>query len=124
MKFDILLLVGAGGAAGSMLRYAFACWMTGCVRIPSFFGTFVVNVVGSLAIGFIYGLSERHGWFSPQLNRLLTTGLCGGFTTFSAFAYENLCLVRDGQWGTATLYATSSIIVCLAATFSGTVIAQ
>lgn len=104
------LVVGAGGAAGSMVRYLLSGQLlSGCTLGGFPAGTFTVNVVGSLLIGFF------SGWFgdSPWLLRLLTVGFCGGFTTFSTFSADILKLLRNGEWGPATLYIILSVIVCV-----------
>ncbi|MDR1864849.1 MAG: fluoride efflux transporter CrcB [Bacteroidales bacterium] len=119
-----VLLVGLGGALGSIMRYLMTyriiCRIT---RLPELYGTLAVNVTGCLLIGIAYGLAERHDWFSPQMRWLITTGLCGGYTTFSAFTYENVRLLQNGHYGFCFVYILAGIALCLAATFAGIMIA-
>ncbi|GHT23389.1 putative fluoride ion transporter CrcB [Bacteroidia bacterium] len=124
MKYA-LLLVGVGGAIGSMMRYLTSQWVA--QRLPqyaSFWGTFAVNVVGCVLIGSVCGLSERYGWFSPQLRLFFATGICGGYTTFSAFAYENINLLQQGNGMVSFAYIAGSIVACLTAAFAGMAIAK
>ncbi len=111
-----VLLVGAGGFAGSALRYLVSVAMAGTAGgsgLP--WATFTVNGAGSLLIGVVLALTGgQGGWYF-----LLAAGLCGGFTTFSAFSAELLAMVRDGNYGQAGLYIAASIAVCLLAVWLG-----
>jgi CrcB protein len=83
-----LLLVFIGGGFGSVLRFVLGKWLNNSENgIP--YGTFVANVLGSLLIGFILGYAAKNDALSQNSTLLLATGFCGGFTTFSTFAYEN-----------------------------------
>ena len=115
-----LLLVGLGGFAGSVARYALGGWLlhhTAQQRFP--WSTFAVNVVGCLAIGVLAGLAERHSMFGPALRLFLFTGLLGGFTTFSAFGLEALFLLRRGEPWVAAAYVAGSVLLGLAAVWIG-----
>lgn len=104
------VLVGLGGAAGSMLRYGVHLWMK---RLEFSFplATFIVNMTGCLLIGFLFGLSAKTPWLQGAGWLVLGTGFCGGFTTYSAFALENSELLEK-QWnGMAVLYAGLSVIL-------------
>jgi CrcB protein len=119
MKIN-LLLVGLGGALGSILRYLTSRLVSGKIAFfPAFLGTFAVNIIGCFIIGMVYGLSERYDWLSPSWRLFLATGLCGGYTTFSAFAYENANLWQQGNYATSFAYIFLSVFICLAATFGG-----
>jgi CrcB protein len=116
----ILLLVGLGGGLGSMLRYLATSFITSRITcFPAILGTFAVNFTGCLLIGIAIGLSERYAWFSPQVRLFVATGICGGYTTFSAFAYENINLIRNGNYFVSLIYILASVIVCFSATFAG-----
>lgn len=115
----ILLLVGAGGLIGSVARYLTASYFTKAVPSSFPYGTFVVNIVGCLIIGIIYGLSERFNWLTPEWRLFLATGVCGGFTTFSSFAYENIKLVQEGNFIVFSIYSISSFTLGLLAVFIG-----
>jgi CrcB protein len=76
-------------------------------------GTFVINVVGSFLLGLFVQLSLDTSAISPEVRFFLTTGFCGGFTTFSTFSYETMKLVEDAEYGTAGLYVASSVVLSL-----------
>ena len=113
-----LFFVGAGSAAGGILRYFSGKGLTLIFPYPFPLGTFVINILGSLAIGYIYGLASR-GTTQPGLFLFLTTGLCGGFTTFSAFSMENVLLLKNGQYTSAILYISGSIVLGILACLAG-----
>ena len=106
----ILFLVGLGGALGSILRYCLGTYLTKTVDVAFPMGTFFVNVLGCLAIGALFGLSDRWDWFTPEWRLFLATGFCGGFTTFSAFALENISFLQSGDYKTFVLYTLASLI--------------
>jgi CrcB protein len=108
-----LLLVGFGGAAGSMLRYGIGSFLSRYVTNPFPIGTFSINVVGSLIIGILFGLVARNQWLQEGGMLLLASGFCGGFTTFSTFALENVTLMQKGQSLMAILYTGLSVIIGL-----------
>jgi CrcB protein len=114
-----LLLIGAGGFAGSILRYLVSRlnnhvdWMS----IPV--GTLAVNVIGSFLIGFLIGVAEKSPVMTVELRMLLMVGLCGGFTTFSTFTGENLMLMRNGQFLPLFLYTGLSILLGFSAVYVG-----
>jgi CrcB protein len=83
------------------------------------YGTFLVNVLGSLFIGVILGFALKNEALSQNQTLLLATGFCGGFTTFSAFAYENHLFLKSGDLMQLALYTLASIIVGFAAVFLG-----
>lgn len=114
-----LLLIALGGAAGSVLRWA----MAGAVQrwSGSLFpwGTFAVNVLGALLIGFVSALAIERAALPPAARQLVIIGVLGGFTTFSTLSYELFSLLRDGQWLAGGLYAGGTLILGLAATIAG-----
>jgi CrcB protein len=115
-----LLLVAAGGALGSAARYLLSGWVlhhTVDWRFP--LGTFLVNVLGCLAVGILGGLVVKHDFFSPEVRLLLFTGIAGGFTTFSAFGVETFYLLRRGEILVAGGYVGSSVVVGLAILWAG-----
>lgn len=115
--------VALGGAVGSLARYAIAILIP--ARPGAFpVGTLVVNVTGSILLGFLmrYGLESVSA--SPQTRLLLVTGFCGGYTTFSAFSYETARLVEDGQWTRGAAYIAASVALSVAGTFAGFAIAR
>jgi fluoride exporter len=119
-----LLLVGTGGFLGSVSRFMASRFMQN--NFPSAFplGTFFVNITGCFLIGFIYGISERSSLLTSGWKLFLAVGFCGGFTTFSTFANENLALLRDGAFFYFFLYTGLSVFLGIAATFSGVLITK
>ena len=109
------LLVFLGGGTGSVLRYLMGMWI-GSAAFP--WATLVVNAVGSFAIGLLGGWASRFGW-SEETRLLLTTGLCGGFTTFSTFSKESLAIAEAGRWSAFAAYAFGSVAVGIAAVALG-----
>jgi len=101
-------LVGLGGGVGAVLRYVLQQAVQSRWPLPWPVGTGAVNLLGCLAAGLILGLLERHA-LAENGRLLLLTGVCGGFTTFSAFALENVALLRGGQVWVAALYAGGSV---------------
>lgn len=115
MLLKNFLLVGLGGMAGSMLRYA--CYLL--LPAGAFpFATFTVNIAGSFVIGLITGMMGRPA-DQHNLHLLLATGLCGGFTTFSAFSADGVRLATEGKTGLLLLYACASIVLGMLATYGG-----
>lgn len=115
-----LLLVAAGGALGSVGRYAISGVLFTPLsdwRFP--IGTFVVNVAGCLLIGFLGGLVVKQGLLSPEARLFLFTGLAGGFTTFSTFGVETFNLLRRGEALVAGSYIAASVVVGLLALWLG-----
>jgi CrcB protein len=114
-----LLLVGTGGFLGSISRYLASRFLQNSIPSSFPYGTFFVNITGCLLIGIIYGLSERSSLLTPEWRLFLAVGFCGGFTTFSTFANENLALLRDGEFFYFFLYTGLSVFLGIAATFIG-----
>ena len=114
------LIVGLGGLIGSIGRYKLGgiilhhstAW-----RFP--LSTFVVNVLGCFVIGALAALAEHRDMFSADTRLLLFTGLLGGFTTFSAFGYEGIFLIRRGEIAVAAAYAGLSVLCGFAAVWLG-----
>ncbi|MDA9875062.1 fluoride efflux transporter CrcB [Flavobacteriaceae bacterium] len=118
-----VLLVFIGGGVGSALRYLVGKFL----KIPASgfpWSTFSVNVLGSLIIGILMGVTLKNSALSENQTLLLITGLCGGFTTFSAFAYENQVFLKEGDFTNFFIYTLGSIGVGLAAVFLGLFISK
>jgi fluoride exporter len=119
-----LLMIGSGGFLGSISRFLASRLTQNLFPSVFPFGTFFVNVAGCFLVGVFYGLSERGAIISSDWKLFLTVGFCGGFTTFSTFANENLAMLRDGDIFHFLLYTGLSIFLGLAATFLGIVLTK
>ena len=119
-----LLLVGIGGFIGGIARYLTAHWLTRLFPSTFPYGTFTVNIIGCLFIGIVYGLSERFNWLTSEWRLFLATGICGGYTTFSSFIYEDVNLVQTSNYLTFATYSISSFLLGLLAVFTGLTLAK
>lgn len=119
-----LFLICLGGAIGTAARYGAALWAAGALGATFPFGTLIVNLVGSFLVAFIMHVAGATELLSPDLRVMLTTGVMGGFTTYSTFNYETTSYFREGAWllGAANIAAT--VIGCLAAGIAGLVLAR
>lgn len=115
----IFLLVGIGGFIGSVARYYSQQFLARSIPSVLPYATLAVNILGCFLIGIIYGLSNRGNLLSPDWRIFLATGFCGGFTTFSAFSYESLSLMQDGEYLYLAIYVAASVLFGLTATFLG-----
>lgn len=114
-----LLLASLGGAIGAGMRFLVG---NASLRLlgPGFpYGTFIVNVIGSLAMGLLIGFLVRRTGTAPEIKIFLTTGLLGGFTTFSAFSLDAISLWERGENMLAAGYVFGSVIISIAALFTG-----
>ena len=113
-----LLLVFVGGGFGSVLRYAIGKYLNNPEDgIP--YGTFAANIIGSLLIGIILGFAAKNDALTSNQTLLLATGFCGGFTTFSTFAYENHVFLKAGDFTSFALYTIASFVIGFLAVFFG-----
>jgi CrcB protein len=122
------LVIGLGGALGSMLRFGMASVIdsniakTGSVY---YWGTVLVNITGCLVIGFIYTISSTEGrlLISPLMRQFILIGILGGYTTFSSFTLQTLLLAQDGQWSSAAANVLLSVVLCLVGVWLGAALA-
>ena len=114
-----LLLIGAGGFIGCVARFLISRLNTRIDWLSIPIGTLTVNVLGSLLIGFLIGISEKSPVLTVEWRMFLMVGLCGGFTTFSSFTGENLVLLKNGQILPLLLYTALSVFLGFAAVYLG-----
>lgn len=117
MHASLLVFLGAG--LGGVLRHIFNAWATAIVGSAFPFGILAINVIGSTAMGLIAGWLAFRGDASADLRLFLTTGVLGGFTTFSAFSLDTALLVERGETALAALYVGASVALSIAGLFAG-----
>jgi fluoride exporter len=114
-----ILFVGLGGGIGSILRYLCQKWVYQVYPHPFPWATLAVNIAGCFFIGLLFATAEKTSLLTAEWRLLLVTGFCGGFTTFSTFAQENVLLLRNNDVTYFILYTLSSIVIGIAAVFAG-----
>jgi CrcB protein len=115
-----LLLVGAGGFLGSVLRYIVSGYVqqsSGSVQFP--YGTLAVNVIGCFVIGALSALAENRGVFTTEARLFVFVGILGGFTTFSTFSNETMNFLREGDNLRAVVNVAAQLILGLGAVWLG-----
>ena len=120
----VVLMAGAGGLLGAVLRYLVATWVQGSVSGGFPYGTLAVNAAGCLAIGLIAGYAEARQPLSAEAQAFVVVGVLGGFTTFSAFGIDTIRLVRDGAYLAGAANVFLQVAVGLAAVAVGLYLAQ
>lgn len=119
-----IVLVGLGGAIGSILRYLSSVLVDRYCQSLFPWVTWIINIAGCFIIGLLLGFLERQQLASPDVRLLFVTGFCGGYTTFSTFAAENFNLLQGGQTGIALLYITTSVTIGILAVWLGLSLAR
>lgn len=116
--------VAVGSAVGGVARFLLGTLIQ--QRAGGMFptGTLLVNVTGSLLMGFLFRYALGSAAVSPEMRVLLTTGFCGGYTTFSTFSYETIALLEEGQYQRAGVYVLLSVVLSLAACLAGVILAR
>jgi fluoride exporter len=114
----IFIYVGIGGGLGALARLLLGQVVAQWLGPGLLWGTYIANVVGSTVLGAVNARSVRPR-LSPNLDVLLTVGVCGGFTTFSTFSYETLTLIDNGRYSLAILYAVGSVLSCMTGVLIG-----
>ncbi|MGY0393023.1 fluoride efflux transporter CrcB [Bizionia sp. KMM 8389] len=113
-----VFLVFIGGGLGSALRFIIGKFLNSTdTGIP--YGTFLANIIGSLIIGIILGIASKNNTLTESHLALLATGFCGGFTTFSTFAYENHMFLKAGDFTSFAIYTIASFTLGFLAVFLG-----
>ena len=119
-----ILIVGIGGFAGSVSRYLIQNAVA--TRFITIFpiGTFAINIIGSLLIGIIFGLADKYQWMTQEWRIFLAIGFCGSFTTFSTFAFDNLQMIKEGNYYQLFWYTSLSFILGVALAWLGFILAR
>lgn len=120
----LIIIVGTGGFLGTVSRFLASRYVQNYIQSAFPYGTFFVNIAGCFLIGLFFGMSERMNILNADWRMFLTVGFCGGFTTFSTFANENLALLRDGNFLYFALYTSLSLFLGLLATYLGNLITK
>jgi CrcB protein len=120
----LILIIGTGSFIGGVSRFLASRYIQNTVISGFPYGTLFVNILGCLLIGIFYGMSERGNFMSAEMRLFLTVGFCGGFTTFSTFASENLSLLKDGNFFYFALYTALSVFLGLMATYFGNLVTK
>lgn len=118
-----VIFVAIGGMLGAVARFGVVELIASFLPFTFPTGTFAVNVVGSFIMGAAVGISERY-FIQPNWRVFLTAGFCGGFTTMSSFAFENVTLLIDRYYVTFAVYSTATFLACLGAAFLGFVLTR
>ena len=116
--------VAVGSALGGVSRFLLAAFLQERVQTSFPVGTFVINITGSLLLGFFLRYALETPSITPELRAGLTTGFCGGYTTFSTYSYETARLIENGEYARAALYASFSVALGLAGIFLGMAVAR
>jgi fluoride exporter len=119
VNFYSVLAVGIGGFIGSILRYVAVIFIDKPFNTAFPFGTFFVNIFGSFILGVVIGMNLKDPGRSFNWKLFLTTGFCGGFTTFSTFAFENVNLTHQKLLSTSVMYIGASVVAGLIAVVAG-----
>jgi len=111
--------VAVGSAVGGVLRYLLGGWIQQRAGTAFPIQTLLINVTGSLLLGFLQRYALESVAISPEVRTMLTIGFCGGYTTFSTFSFETVRMLEDGDWKRAALYMSLSVILSVGAAVLG-----
>jgi len=114
-----ILLVGSGGFIGSVMRYFVQYYMEKNLISTFPWGTLIANIAGSFLIGIVFALAEKGNLISTEWRIFLAVGICGGFTTFSAFAYNNFTLINERDWSSVFLNVGGNLFLGILAVYLG-----
>jgi CrcB protein len=120
----MIFYVAIGSAIGGVCRYLLGGLVQRLADTTFPAGTILINVSGSLLLGFIVRYAVETPTITPEIRALLAIGFCGGYTTFSTFSYEAVALLEDGQWSRAGLYVSASVFLSLLGTLIGFALAR
>jgi len=116
-----LLIVGTGGFIGSVMRYLVQVFVEKGLASTFPWGTFVANIAGSFIIGIVFAFAEKGNLMSAEWRMFLAVGICGGFTTFSSFAYNNLTMITEHSFGQLIWNVGGSLFFGILAVYLGVI---
>ncbi len=116
-----IILVGTGGFIGSVMRYLVQYYMEKSLTSTFPWGTLIANIAGSFLIGTVFALADKGNLMTPEWRIFLTVGICGGFTTFSAFSYNNFMMLKEQVYGPLLLNVGGNVILGLLAVYAGVI---
>jgi CrcB protein len=117
-----ILIVGTGGFIGSVMRYLVQVWVEKGLTSTFPLGTLIANIAGSFIIGMVFALAEKGNLMSAEWRIFLTVGICGGFTTFSAFAYNNFTMLKEHSFGQLFINIGGNLFFGILAVYLGIVL--
>ncbi|WP_297087475.1 fluoride efflux transporter CrcB [uncultured Draconibacterium sp.] len=117
-----ILIVGTGGFIGSVMRYLVQVFVEKGLTSTFPWGTFIANMAGSFIIGIVFALAQKGNLLSAEWRMFLAVGICGGFTTFSSFAYNNLSMLKEQAYGQFILNVGGSLVFGLLAVYLGMIL--
>lgn len=119
-----ILLVGTGGFIGSVMRYLVQVFVEKGLTSTFPWGTFIANLAGSFIIGVVFGLADKGNLISSEWRMFLAVGICGGFTTFSSFAYNNLNMLKEHSYAQLLFNTGGSLILGILAVYLGIILVR
>ncbi|MFW6372025.1 MAG: fluoride efflux transporter CrcB [Bacteroidota bacterium] len=119
-----ILLVGSGGFIGSVMRYLVQHYVEKGLSSTFPWGTMIANIAGSLIIGIIFALAEKGNLINAEWRMFLAVGFCGGFTTFSAFAYNNLTMIKENNFMSLLINVGGNLFLGIMAVYVGIVLVR
>jgi len=119
-----ILIVGTGGFIGSVMRYLLQIFVEKDLTSTFPWGTFIANIIGSFIIGIVFALAEKGNVLSAEWRMFLAVGICGGFTTFSSFAYNNLTMLKEHSFGQLLWNIGGSLFFGILAVYLGIILVK
>lgn len=117
-----IFIVGTGGFIGSVMRYLLQYYVEKGMSSTFPLGTLIANIAGSFIIGMVFALADKGNLLSSEWRIFLTVGICGGFTTFSAFAYNNFNMIKEGAFGQLFINVGGNLFLGILAVYLGIVV--
>lgn len=119
-----IFIVGTGGFIGSVMRYLVQVWVEKGLTSTFPLGTLIANIAGSFIIGIVFALAEKGNLMNAEWRIFLAVGVCGGFTTFSSFAYNNLTMIKEQSFGQFFLNVGGSLVLGILAVYLGIILVR